>query len=153
MNRPIAIALLLSTTLLAGNFVAMADEVNYDESKVPEFALPNPLIASDGSPVEDAENWNTKRRSEILELFKEYVYGHSPGRPEHMSFEVFDEDENALNGKATRKQVTIHFSEDPDGPSLDLLMLVPNDVEGPVPAFLILNFWGNHSILMEHVNF
>lgn len=149
MNRPLAIVLLISTTLVAGNSAAVADEVNYDESKVPEFELPNPLIASDGSPVEDAETWNTKRRPEILELFQEYVYGHSPGRPEHMSFEVFEEDKNALNGKATRKQVTIHFSEDPDGPSLDLLMLVPNDVEGPVPAFLVLNFWGNHSILMD----
>lgn len=149
MTRPFAITLLFLATLPAGMLAAVAQDPNYDESKVPEYELPDPLIANDGTPVTDAETWNAKRRPEILELFKKYVYGRSPGRPENMTFEVFDEDKHALDGRATRKQVTIHFSEQPDGPSLDLLMYVPNNVKGPVPAFLVLNFWGNHSILMD----
>lgn len=127
----------------------LAEDVNYDESKVPEYVLPDPLIANDGTPVKDAETWRGKRRGEILELFKKYVYGRGPGRPETMSFDVFDNEKNALKGHATRKQVTIRFSEEAAGPSLDLLIYVPNNAPSPVPVFLVLNFWGNHSIIMD----
>lgn len=146
MNRTTASAPLFLALISFASLPSLADDVNYDESKVPAFDLPDPLIASDGTPIENAEAWNTKRRPEILELFQENVYGHSPGRPKHMSFAMFDHDEQALDGLATRDQVTIHFTEEADGPSLDLLIYTPNDAKKPVPAFLVLNFWGNHSI-------
>ena len=38
---------------------------------------------------------------------------------------MFDTDKNALGGKAIRKQVTIHFSADKDGPSEDVLIYIP----------------------------
>ncbi len=124
--------------------------VIYDEAKVLEYTLPDPLTCLDGTKVTTPEIWREKRRPEILELFRTYMYGRAPiGRPKEMSFELFDHDRNAFGGKATRKQVQIRFTGKPDGPSMDLLIYLPNDVPRPVPLFLLLNFNGNHAICKD----
>jgi hypothetical protein len=119
----------------------------YSEEKVPQYTLPDPLKLTDGSKVTDAQMWQTRRRPEILELFRTYVYGRSPiGRPESMSFEVFDLDRKALAGLATRKQVEVNFAGKKDGPTMDILLYLPNAAKMPVPIFVILNFSGNQTI-------
>ena len=120
--------------------------INYDESKVPPYTLPDPLVTSGGAQVTDAQTWFEKRRPEILKLFETHVYGRSPGRPKDLSFAVTSTDPSALGGKATRKQVSIRFTGSKDGPGMDLLIYLPNTVEKPVPTFVGLNFWGNHTI-------
>ncbi len=77
-------------TLCVGTTLAQAPDVNYDESKVPDYTLPDPLLGKDGQPITDAAVWNKSRRPEILELFREQMYGRSPGRPKDLSFEQFD---------------------------------------------------------------
>lgn len=115
-------------------------------TKVPHYILPDPLILSDGVRVTTPEVWY-RRRIEILELFRTHIYGRAPvGRPEGMSFEVFDLDHDSLGGRATRKQVRIYFVGQPDGPYMDLLIYLPNDIVRPVPLFLLLNFRGNHTV-------
>jgi hypothetical protein len=120
--------------------------VNYDESKVPRYTLPDPLVAADGSKVGSAEAWRTKRRAEILELFRTHVYGRAPGRPAKMRFEVVESDPNALAGKAIRKQVAVRLAGSDDGPAMDLLIYLPKAATCPVGLFVGLNFRGNHSI-------
>lgn len=119
---------------------------NYDESKIPAYELPDPLVTADGEKVTDAKTWFEKRRPEILELFETHVYGRAPGPPAEMTFEVVSVDNQAMNGKATRKEIVVRFSKDEKGPSMRILLYVPNNVKGPVPTFLGLNFYGNHSI-------
>ena len=119
---------------------------NYDESKVPAYVLPDPLTLQDGGKVPDAAAWRTKRRPEILELFRKHVYGRAPGKPAGMTFKQFDLEPKALNGKAVRKQVTVNFTGKADGPGMDVLMYLPNRTKKPVPLFVLLNFQGNHSI-------
>jgi hypothetical protein len=63
-----------------------------------------------------------------------------------MRFAVTGVDKQALDGQATRKEVTVYFSGDEDGPKMDILIYVPNSVKRPVPVFLGLNFGGNHTI-------
>ena len=58
---------------------ALAEEANYDESKVPNYTLPDPLTLEDGAKVTDAATWRERRRPEIMSLFQEHVYGRSPG--------------------------------------------------------------------------
>ncbi|MGC4015692.1 MAG: acetylxylan esterase [Luteolibacter sp.] len=111
-----------------------------------EAPLPEPLTALDGSKITTVEQWRTKRRPELLELFAKQMYGHSPERPEKMKIEVFDRDPHALADKATRIQIALYPGGDPGGPRMDLLIYVPNQVKGPVPAILALNFWGNQSV-------
>ena len=107
--------------------------------------LPDPLVAKDGTRITNARQWREKRRPELLDLFAREMYGHSPGKPEKMTSEVFDRDEQALDGKATRIQIAIYPGGKP-APRIDLLVYVPNEAKGPVPAFLGLNFAGNHAV-------
>ncbi len=123
-----------------------APPTNYDEAKVGSHQLPDPLVSADGKPVKDAATWRGKRRPEILELFARHVYGRSPAKASKPRFEVTALDKRALGGKATRKEVSIHFTDKKDGPKMDLLIYLPNGVPGPAPVFVVLNFGGNHTV-------
>src|SRR5690349_13698972 len=86
----------------AAQFVA-----NYDEEKVGTYYLPDPLTMVDGARVKTADDWKTKRRPEILELYRKHMFGRSPGRPEGLKFEVKSTKADALDGLATRKEILI----------------------------------------------
>ena len=120
--------------------------INYDESKVPDYKLPDPLVCEDGTRVTDAETWRGKRRPEILHLFEQHVYGKAPSRPAGLMFEVGSVVNDALGGKATRKEIVVRFVGDADAPVVNLLLYVPNGSNAPHPAFVGLNFSGNHSV-------
>jgi hypothetical protein len=122
-------------------------DINYREDEVPAYTLPDPLVMCNGAQVTNAQIWRTKRQPEILELFRKYVYGRAPiGRPKGMTFKVFDLDQKALNGLATRKQVMVNFTGKEDGPSMDILIYLPSAAKKPIPTFVILNFGRNHTI-------
>ncbi len=125
---------------------AAPQEANYDESSVPEYTLPDPLVMTDGTDVATPEMWQERRRSEVLQLFEEHVYGKTPDRTLDVTFEEMSRDETALDGKATRTEVTAYFTADTSGSQMSMLIFRPNDVEGPAPAFLGLNFSGNHTV-------
>ncbi len=118
----------------------------YHEDLVPDIHLPDPLVREDGTPVTDAKGWMTFRRPELLTLFEHHVYGRSPAPPATLRAEVGPVAEAALNGLATRKEVTIWFGERTDEPKMDLLIYLPRQLQRPVPLFMGLNFRGNHTI-------
>ena len=123
--------------------------VNYTEAKVGEYTLPDLLTLADGEPVRDAATWYAKRRPKIVKLFEENQYGRSPGRPADMTFDVFDQATPAFEGKATRRQVTIYFSKDKDGPQMDLLIYLPPGADKPVPLLLNLGFSANNTAVKD----
>ncbi len=132
--------------LLSSTVFAQSNDVNYDESKVPTFTLPDPLVMLNGEKVTDAKTWQQKRRPEILQLFETHMYGRSPAPLKSMNFKVTSVDRKALGGKATRKEVSVCFNGKPDGPKMDILIYLPNAATSAVPAFVGLNFSGNHAI-------
>ena len=125
---------------------AQFKDVISEEAKTPRYVLPDPLLMADGTKVADADTWRTKRRPELLYLFEEHVYGRSPKPAGKVQFEITSADAQALEGKATRKQIAIFIAGKRDGPRMDLPVYVPNGVSTPVPAFLGLNFYGNQCI-------
>ncbi len=132
--------------LVAASASAQPADTILDEAQVPAYVLPDPLVTQDGTKIDTPDAWKTKRRPEVLSLFQEHVHGRSPAAPEGILFDVTSTDAEALGGKATRKQVTVYVTGDRSGPSIDLLLYVPNGAKKPVPAFLGLNFYGNHTI-------
>ena len=135
---------LLAALCFCFSLAVSAQEANYDESKVPAYTLPDPLQFSNGGRVDKARQWK-QRREEILDLFREYVYGKSPSKTASMRFVVRSVEKNALDGMATRKEVRVLFSGKEDGPKMDILIYLPNKVKKPA-LFLGLNFYGNHTI-------
>ncbi len=122
-------------------------ETNYEEQKVPEYVLPDPLLMSDSTKITNIQGWKTRRRPEVLEMFRTQVYGCAPiNQPEGITFKVFDHEQQALGGLATRKQVAVNFTGRQDGPGMDILIYFPNNRDKPIPTFVILNFGGNHTI-------
>lgn len=118
----------------------------YDESKIIPYELPDPLVCQDGTKVETAQTWIEKRRPEILKLFQEEVYGESPENTIPMRIKMVEEGEDALGGKAIRKQVAILLGEANRTLSINLLLYLPKLSNQPLPAFLTLNFQGNHTV-------
>ena len=118
--------------------------VNYDESKVPEYVLPDPLVEKNGRRVKSVRDWENKRRPEIMDMLRKEMYGYEPGKPSGLHFKVLEESRDAFGGKATRRQVAVYFTED-ESRFMTLLMYVPNGANGPVPAFMGMNFRGNYA--------
>ena len=122
--------------------VSKVDDVsmkgNYDAPA--PYTLPDALTMQDGTPVTSPEQWFAKRRPELMDLFTSEMFGKAPARPE-LAFEIKEEG-SALNGKAVRKQVDIRLS---DRRVLHLLLYVPAGAK-KAPAFLGINFFGNHTV-------
>jgi hypothetical protein len=130
------------------NVMGQNKPVNYDESAVPAYTLPDPLRFSNGDEVRDTLDWINRRRPEILSLFETEMYGKTPGRRIPARYTIVSVDTMALNGLAIRKEVRIEFTTEPRAHSLMLLMYLPKKQE-PVPVFLGLNFDGNHTIIND----
>lgn len=121
-------------------------DTNYDEAKVGAYTLPELLRCADGSEVKDAATWQNKRRPEILKLFEQHMFGRTPGgKLPETRYEVTSTKNDAVGGRAVRKEVTIHFTSRSDGPKLGLLVYLPKHVDR-APAFAGLNFSGNHAV-------
>jgi (4-O-methyl)-D-glucuronate---lignin esterase len=110
---------------------------NYDESLVGSYTLPDPL-AYKGTKVTSKEAWRA-RRAEILDLFRDNVYGRSPGKPEHTSFSVVEENTKAMDGAATLRRIAIISRQGAKAHQFTLTLFLPNKPSGPRPVFLLIN--------------
>jgi hypothetical protein len=127
---------------------AQQTEANYDEAKVPVFKLPDPLIFNNGSKVMDKGDW-TKRRSEILEIFKNEMYGNSPEWKGKIESTEISSDISALNGSAIRKEIKLTLKNGNRELDMVILMYLPHSAK-PVPLFVGYNFGGNHTVTDEN---
>jgi len=109
------------------------------EADVPAYTLPEVF----GKGKMSVKKWEKSRRPQLLKLFENEMYGTAPGKPGSESFTVTATDPGALGGLATRKEIRIGLA---DGEYISLLLYVPNSPKGPAPAFLGVNFFGNHTI-------
>lgn len=123
---------------------------NYDESKIPEYTVPDALVAPEsGFKAETAIEWYTFVRPEILKLMQRDQYGFMPPRPAKINFELREESDNALGGKAIRRQIRINLEDLGGKHHFDVLLYIPNKSPKPVPAIIGLNFGGNHTVTSE----
>ena len=151
------VILFTMTTISAQQPVAPA---NYDEDKVPKFELTDPLKTTDGRTINSPELWNTVRRPELLKLFANEMYGHSPLPLDVAIMQTIESDIRmtifsqpsgiVFDGKGTRHWYRLAFhkgmSPNRDDTEIDVLIYTPNNVTGKVPAFIGLNFQGNHTV-------
>lgn len=120
---------------------------NHDEAKAGNLPIPDPLTMANGEKVTSAKVWWEKRRPELFRLFETEMYGRCPNRPAKLFFETTGQDDQALGGKAIRREVSIWFSGEKKGPRMNLLIYLPkSSASSAVPAFLGLNFKGNHAV-------
>ena len=121
-------------------------QVNYEEEMVPDFNLPELLLSNDGHRISTSQEWINTRREEILDLFTEHMFGKFDDSELIVDFRIIGENRNALGGLAIKKDVVISFSK--DGKTVEAIMLIylPSHIDNPIPLFVGLNFYGNHTI-------
>lgn len=146
MKRSVCV-LILTVLCMTSSAEAQPKGFNYDEDKVPDYTLPNPLTIG-GKAITTLDEWQKTGRPEVQRLFEEHVYGRVPTLDIKPRYSTFEESGNALGGKAIRRQITVHFSADDNGPSMNVLLYLPKTKE-PVPLFVAYNFYGNHTVTKD----
>lgn len=123
-------------------------ETNYDESKVPQFEVPQVLTSSTNERIATSQEWLEKRRPELYKFFENKVFGKIPSDLDTITFKVIETDINALNGTALRKQVQVSLFKNEKSLNFNLLIYLPKTTKA-ARIFLGYNFYGNHSITTD----
>jgi hypothetical protein len=120
---------------------------NYDETLVPEYQLPDALLLESGEPVRDAADFSARRRPELIELFRRHVYGRVDASL-RLDVAAVGPVAPACGELALRRELDVVLSSERSETPLRLRMLVhtPRAATRPVPAFLGLNLFGNHTL-------
>lgn len=134
---------LISTVISAQNQNAISEE-----SKVPDYQLPDVLTRLKGGKVKSARTWYKKQRPELLNFFTEEVYGKVPGELAIPEVKVWETSEHALNDLAIRKQLSLFFKKDKRILEVNVLMYLPKS-NHKVPVFLACNSSGNHTVVND----
>ncbi|WAJ22692.1 alpha/beta hydrolase family protein [Lacrimispora xylanolytica] len=101
--------------------------------------IPSILTCLDGTEVGDWETWLKKRRSELLNLFRQEEYGFLPDMSEvEIKIRVADSrrSEEIMQGRAIRNTVEVEAIRNGIHFSFTFAAFIPADAKGPVPAFV-----------------
>jgi hypothetical protein len=126
--------------------VQAQQKVNYDESAIKPYVLPELLKLENGVAVKNTDDWEQKRRPELVSLYTDQVFGKVPdGISEEFEIEILEEDQSAMNGKAIRRQIALVFQKKV---RVNILLYLPKKVLSP-PLFIGYNFKGNHTTISD----
>jgi hypothetical protein len=104
-----------------------------------ELELPDPLRTRSGKVVDSVQLWQTERRPEILELFRENIYGRMPvQRPKNLRFFVTEPSREAMEGQAVHRQIDISYRGPGGQGTIQLVLFLPKAAPKPVPCFLLI---------------
>lgn len=110
-----------------------------------ERAEPDILSGIEGTPISSVDAWRAHRPA-LVKLLENEMFGPMPTERLQVAATEVERDPAALGGAATRTQWVVELSRGKELLSVELLVYVPNEREGLVPAFLGLNFKGNHTV-------
>ena len=106
--------------------------------------FPDPLELFGGGKVTTAAGWRKERAPELKELFRHYMYGYEPPAPDNVRHELRDS-APLPGGKANAREYRVTYGPSAT-PPMDLLVVRPAGVAGPIPLFLGANFQGNAGV-------
>lgn len=106
------------------------------------IGVPELMRCQDGTAVTSVEQWETKRRGEILEFYTREVYGRRPvDRPDGLTFTAAEPDKVMMSGKAIRKRVKASWTGPKGEWSFVFTAFVPKkeaDAGVKSPAFVLI---------------
>lgn len=117
---------------------------NSEESRVPPYTVPDPLVMEDGRPVTSVAQWWEERRPELVELFDREIYGRVPADVPSVHWEVASttRERNGDHDVIVKKLVgRVDNSAYPAiEVAIDLTLTTPAAASGPVPVMLNFGF-------------
>jgi len=145
MPKVLLIIFLLGISLSCSK-ISQKDK-NCDEKAVQPYVLPDLLTLQNGEKIKSIADWETKRRPEVLELYKREIYGRVPeGFDGKLSSKIFEQSNEALDGAAIRRQIALTYSINGKELNINVLLYLPKQIKYP-PLFLGYNFYGNQTII------
>lgn len=111
--------------------------INYDESKVPKYQLPDPLKVFDGKPITTAAEWY-EHRPKLLEVFRKQVYGVRPNTKYQVDYKEIGKRENVFGIGATARQIRTTIKARGKSHSFDFVIVIPKSKK-PVPIIVQIN--------------
>ena len=120
-------------------FQKRRSEFNVDESKVPEYKLPDVLASSDrGSRITDASTWLKTHRPRLLQTFRETVYGVRPTTPFQISYHQTGQASGLFGIDATAKQIKTTIKTERGEHSFEFVLFLPKS-DAPAPVIVQIN--------------
>ena len=121
-------------------------DINYDESRVPQYSLPNPLALDNGHTIQDAKEWKSYQAPRLLKIFENEIYGQAPRLPQLSASATVLAVDTVFDGLAIRSQLSVPLLDQSSSPRMTIMLYLPTEATQAVDIFLGLNFNGNHSI-------
>ncbi|HEX6926127.1 MAG TPA: hypothetical protein VF167_11970 [Longimicrobiaceae bacterium] len=117
---------------------------NSDESKVPPYTLPDPLVLENGRRVTTPREWWELRRPEIVELFDREVYGRVPEDVPAVRWEVASVTEDSVGDHRVVVKKLVGRADNSGYPdievAIDATLTTPSGATGPVPVMIHFGF-------------
>lgn len=111
-----------------------------DEELMPKHTLEQPLL-NGKMPIKDVLTWKEKRKK-IYHFFETQVYGKTPTSWKGTKI-ISEKSKYVHDNKVIMQQLKIQLTD--HGPIVNTIIFKPNSI-GTHPAFMGLNFKGNHTI-------
>jgi hypothetical protein len=112
---------------------------NVDESKVPPYSLPDPLVLKNGEKVTTPEMWWKQRRPEIVEDFDREIFGRMPAKTPAVRWEVLSTTNESGEVAVVTKKLVGHVDNSSYpriAVGIQLSLSVPANAAGPVPVIM-----------------
>ncbi len=120
-------------------FQKRRSEFNVDESKVPEFELPDPLLGlNSGELITTAQQWTSQQRPALLQLFREHVYGVRPNAQYEIEFEERNRVSDPFGVPALGRQMRATIRKGDREHSFDFVYFAPKS-DKRVPLVVHIN--------------
>jgi hypothetical protein len=117
---------------------------NVEESKVPAYTLPDPLLFKNGKRVKDAEAWWKLRRPEIVEAFDHEIFGREPTTTPAVRWEVANSTKKEKYGFPVVTKNLLGHVDTSSYPQIkvdiQLALTTPAKARGPVPVMMELGW-------------
>jgi hypothetical protein len=134
-------------------FEARSGAFNYQESKVPDYQLPDALVSQDGQEITNPTSWKNLRRPELLQLFRDTMYGNRPETEYVVTYELLEEKKDLFDGAATGRSMKVTITIGERNYSYPFTLFIPNGKQQPVPAVIHINnryFLSLDKVIEEH---
>jgi hypothetical protein len=113
---------------------------NVEESKVPPYSLPDPLVLKNGKKVKTAKMWWKQRRPEIVEDFDSEIYGRAPNNTPKVNWEVTGTTKETNGDVPVITKTLLGHVDNSAYPlihvDIQLTLSTPANAEGPVPVMM-----------------